>query len=108
MDWYQVRCDADGFELDVSPPNLDPWTARVEWSQVERVCFEMGEFLASDTFYVFIKGREASYSIPSEALGASDLAGKLALHGLFPAEILLEAMGGEEGAIICFPAIRAP
>ena len=70
------------------------------------MCFEVGPFLASDTFYVFVKGREHSYAIPSEGMGADDLAGKFAKYALFPVDTLLEAMQGEEGTITCVPGVE--
>ena len=106
MDWYRIECDDEGFDLDVRPPGQPGWTARIPWDTVERVCYEVGEFLCSDTYYVFVKGRKNSYPISSEALGADDLAGKFAKHGLFPLETLLEAMRADEGGITCFPGVE--
>ena len=106
MDWYRVQCNDSACTLDVRPPGSEPWTARFAWSDIVRVCFEVGDFMASDTFYVFVEGREASYAIPSEGVGASELAGCFERQGLFPVEVLLEAMKGEDGAITCFPPMN--
>lgn len=106
MDWYRVECDDEGFSLAVNPPGQEGWTARIRWDAVERICYEVGEFLTSDTYYVFVKGRENSYPVATEAVGGADLAGKFAKHGLFPVETLLEAMAAGEGAITCFPGVE--
>ena len=69
-EWYRIDYDDRGFTMDVRPPHKEgPWTADVAWEDVTRICFQAGHPpLLPHDFYVYVKGRKASWVIPSEAL----------------------------------------
>jgi len=69
IDWFQLELTEEMVTLTVSPPNRPGWTAVIRWEEIERVCFEPGDWLQSDTLYVFTSQRPESYVIPLEAVG---------------------------------------
>jgi len=103
-DWYTVTFDDTGVRRNVRPPSREPWTDSFSWLEIIRVCYEPGEFLASDTFYFFLRGREASYAVPSEAEGAVELWGEVIRRGLFDAGISIKVSTGRLG-LTCWPPI---
>jgi hypothetical protein len=106
-DWYHVRYDEDAVHRDVAPANRAPWSDRFDWVDVVRVCFMTGDGLTSDELYVFTSRREESYLIPTDADGGSALVGELIHRGLFPADLMLEAVT-TEGRLFCWPPEARP
>ena len=101
-DWYHVRFDEKALYRDVAPAGRAPWTDAFDWADVIRVCFMAGDGLTSDDLYVFTSKREESYLIPTDADGGSALIGELMRRGLFPPELMLEAVK-TEGKLFCWP-----
>ncbi|MEO6061844.1 MAG: hypothetical protein ABIQ99_07905 [Thermoflexales bacterium] len=62
--------------------------------------------LTSDDLYVFTSRREESYLIPTDADGGSALVGELIRRGLFPPDLMLEAVQ-TEGTLFCWPSESA-
>jgi hypothetical protein len=74
--WYTIEFDAGQVRLSASPPGQQPWIQTFGWDEVERVCFEAGDFVASDTIYLFTRLRPESYVIPLEAAEARNFGSK--------------------------------
>ena len=78
-EWYRIDYDDRGFTMDARPPHNKEGrgTADVAWEDVTRVCFQVGQPpLLPHDFYVYVKGRKASWQIPSEALLNGEPPGK--------------------------------
>ncbi len=104
-EWYRVTFDSDVVTRDVRPPEGKPWTDSFPWKDVIRVCYEPSpDMYSSDTIYIFTQGRDASYAIPTEALGGSELWGAVLERGLFDPEISLRISMGQLG-FSCWPPI---
>jgi hypothetical protein len=100
--WYDVRFDDHGVHRSARPPGGEPWTDSFAWADVERVCFEVEEFIGTDGLYVFTRTRPESYAIPMGADGALDLLQELVRRGLFDADLALQAASAESG-LFCWP-----
>lgn len=100
--WYRVTYDAESIALDVRPPNGEPWTRIIRWETIVRVCFEAGDFLVSDSIYLFTADRPESYVLPTEADGGAILWAEIIRRGLFDAELAISVMTAEPG-IYCHP-----
>lgn len=105
MDWFVVTHDQDEIHLRVSPPGGVPWEASLRFADVIRVCFEAEGLFGSDRIYLFVRGREASYVVPTEAVGGSALWGELIERHLFDAKLAIEAATAEEGTLHCWPLV---
>ena len=101
-EWFLVRFDEQRIELDVRPPGREAWQAATEWKSILRVCFETTDFVSPDTIYLFVEGREASYTIPTEATGGLELWNELIHRKLFDAELAIEA-ASTIGKLFCWP-----
>jgi hypothetical protein len=101
--WYTVTFDDTHVYRDVRPPGGEAWKDSFKWEDVIRVCFQTDPFLMTDEIYIFVKGREESYLIPTEALGGSELWGEIIGRDLFDAKlgIKVATMGEEE--MECWP-----
>ncbi len=84
----------------VAPPSMEAWSDEFHWHDIIRICYQAGDFLEPDEVFVFTNQRPESYQIPMEATGASELMGELSRRGLFPLEMLLEAMQSQ-GELVC-------
>jgi hypothetical protein len=100
--WYQVSFDDRAVYRNVAPPGSQPWSDACTWEKIVRVCFRTGSLFESDEVYIFSSEREESYLIPTEAGGGRELVDELMRRGLFPAELMLEAMA-TEGQLFCWP-----
>ncbi len=102
MDWYSISFDEQKISLDVRPPNLSPWKATIEWEKISRVCYKTGEFLEPDDIYIFVKDREQSYRIPSNAHNTEKLWSEILRRGLFDAEVAVQLMTTSD-ELRCYP-----
>jgi hypothetical protein len=105
MEWFVVSHDHERVTLRVSPPHGEAWEASFLFADIVRVCFEAEGLFGSDRIYVFVRGRDASYVIPTEAVGGSALWGELIERHLFDAKLAISAAGAEEGSLLCWPLI---
>lgn len=105
MEWYIVEFDEEKIIQRVSPPGEESWTQELLWSDIIRVCFEQGEFLTSDSIYIFTNQRAESYIIPTEAIGGPELWGEIINRDLFDADLAIKAATGE-GGIYCWPPVE--
>lgn len=104
-EWFSVRFDEERASLHAEPPGGEPWEVSFRFDEVERVCFEAGEYLSPDTVYVFVSGREASYRFPTEAKGGVELWGEMVRRELFDAELAIRVATMGEG-IACWPPVE--
>ena len=102
--WYTVEFDAGQVSLIASPPGQQPWTQTFRWDEVERVCFEAGDFVASDALYLFTRLRPESYVIPIEAAGGQEFWFEIIERGFFDAELAIQVASAAEG-IFCWPPV---
>jgi hypothetical protein len=79
-----------------------PWRATIAWTDIQRSCLEVADFTGSDTLYVFVNGREASYAIPLEGDGSDALIDQLFTRQLINAEQWIEATASTQG-LWCWP-----
>jgi len=102
-DWYNVSFDDKYVYRDVKPPGRDGWEDKFEWKDVIRVCFQAGDLYSSDEMYIFVKDREESYLIPTEANGGSELWGEIIERELFDAKLAIEVATDADGGFYCWP-----
>jgi hypothetical protein len=100
--WYRVTFDDTHVYRDVRPPGSAAWSDSWAWAEVIRVCFEPGDFLVTDTLYIFTHQRPASYEIPAEAEGGAELWGEIVRRGLFDAQLAIAVASGHSG-LACWP-----
>ncbi|MCB1168157.1 MAG: hypothetical protein KDK37_15645 [Leptospiraceae bacterium] len=102
QDWYHVRFDDNEVHLKTDPPDREGWEQSFTWDSIVRICFENGDWLSSDTIYVFTSERPESYVIPTEADGGSAFWGEIIGRKLFDAELAIEMATQSEG-FACWP-----
>ena len=85
--WYHVS-----FDEEYIYPNSD----------IIRICFQIGDFLQTDELYIFTSEREASYLIPIDADGGSELWGEIIERDFFDAGLAIKVATGLEG-LHCWP-----
>ncbi|MCB1139865.1 MAG: hypothetical protein KDK23_13980 [Leptospiraceae bacterium] len=101
-DWLHVSFDEDSVNMKADPPEKPGWEQSFQWKDIIRVCFENGDWMSSDTIYVFTNQRPESYVIPTEAEGGAALWGEIIRRKLFDAELAIEMATQSEG-FACFP-----
>ncbi len=101
-EWFHVHFDENHVFMKVDPPEKPGWEQSFAWKDIIRVCFENGDWMSSDTIYVFTNQREESYVIPTEADGGSEVWSEIIRRGLFDAELAIEMATQSEG-FACFP-----
>ena len=131
-EWYRIDYDDRGFTMDARPPHNKEGrgTADVAWEDVTRICFQVGHPpLLPHDFYVYVKGRKASWQIPSEALLNGEPPGKKIMESrnrglvtpdeqfmiklvekrLFTVELFREAILQKGlGGVVCYPNFGEP
>ena len=90
-EWFSVRFDDTAISLQVNPPGATAWQAIIAWKRIIRVCFEAGDWLESDTVYIFTDERPESYAIPIEADGGQALWLEILKRDLFGADMAVAA-----------------
>lgn len=103
--WYRVTFDATHVYRDVRPPGGEAWQDQCAWADIIRVCFEPGDFLLTDTIYLFTNQRPESYEIPTDADGGGALWGEIVRRGLFDAQRAIAVALGTEG-LECWPPLE--
>ena len=102
-EWYFVKFDEKYVYRDLRPPGKDSWKDRCEWSAIIRICFQAGDLYTSDEMYIFVKNREESYLIPTEANGGGELWGEIIGRKLFDAKLAIEIASDVDGGFYCWP-----
>jgi hypothetical protein len=99
-DWYKTKFDDQKISLDVRTDK--PWKVDIPWANIERVCLKSEGDLTSDGIYIFVRNREASYVVPVEADGGSELLFELAKLDKFSYELISKASVSPDG-LFCYP-----
>ena len=102
-EWFHVTFDDELINVNIEVPGKWEQKASIIWSEINRICFETGDFMSSDEIYIFISSRPESYLIPTEADGGADLWGEIIEHGLFDAELAIKAATSPEDSLFCWP-----
>ena len=100
--WYHVHFDESAVYREVAPSGSEPWSDQFAFADVVRVCFLAQDLYASDEIYIFTSRRAESYLIPTAADGGRELLDELVRRGLFPAELLIQAVT-TEAKLFCYP-----
>lgn len=101
-EWYFVEWDDEGITRRVHPPGREPWSDRIEWNMIQRICYEVRDDFISDCIFIFTTNSEESYAIPTEAHGAPELWGEIINRKLFSPKLAIRAMTTGFG-IFCWP-----
>ena len=105
-EWFSVTFDDDRITISCAPPGGEAWEQQVDWTDIIRVCFQLGDMYSSDDIYLFTKHRPESYVIPTEAAGGSDLWGEIVGRELFDPDLAIKIMTADEG-LFCWPEIES-
>ena len=100
--WYHVTFDVENIYRNVNPPNEESWTDQLQWKDIIRICFKLGDLYTSDELYMFTDKREESYLIPIEANGGIELWNEIISRKLFDADLAIKIASTIDG-IYCWP-----
>lgn len=115
IDWYLVTFDENSIYRNVSPPSfrdwkkgfkkvtVNPWNDKINWADIERVCFYAGDWDQSDEIHLFVNETDI-YCIPTEANGSNELWYEIVARKLFDDKLAIEAMGATN-QIFCTPEL---
>ncbi len=102
--FFFVSFDEESIHITISHSKGDKREWRVLWKDIVRVCYRPFSYWSSDEIYLFVKDREESHVIPTEALGGSELWGEIVRRGLFDADLAIKVLSnGELGKAVCWP-----
>ncbi len=101
-EWYKIAFDHWQISLDIELPSGEARQDRIQWDDIQRVCFAPGDFLESDEIYIFVNHRPESFRIPVEAAGGFELWMEIIRRGLFDAQLALQATAANAG-VFCWP-----
>lgn len=97
--WYHVEWNDERILLDVQ--SKSPWRAEIPWESIRSICLEMSASPSdSNTAFIWVDGRESSFPVAFDADNGYELVQQLPKRGLFPSELMIEAMGGV-GEVFC-------
>ena len=104
--FWRIDCDDDGFTWERRWPRRRPQIEDVAWDRITRVCWECGEWLMMDNFYLIADDEDSEWVVPSGALvdgegGHSSLVAVLDRKGLFSRKSFIECQCAHEGETIC-------
>ena len=81
--FWRIDCDDDGFTWERRWPGRRPVIEDVAWDRITRVCWECGEWLCMDNFYLVDDHEDREWVVPSGALNYQRLVDVLDRKGLF-------------------------
>jgi len=105
-DWFKIGLNGETITIYVNPPGGEAWSVEINWSDIERVCYETTGFMYSDDIYLFVKGRKESYRIPVDADGGMKLWLDIIDRKLFDAELAITVATADEGTVNCWPPVE--
>merc|ERR1711939_820358 len=82
--FWRIDCDDDGFTWEQRWPRRKPVVEDVPWDRITRVCWECGEWLMMDNFYLMDDHGDREWVVPSGALNYQRLVDVLDRKGMFP------------------------
>ena len=109
--FWRVDCDDDGFTWERRWPGRKPVVEDVAWDRITRVCWECGEWLMMDNFYLIADNEDSEWVVPSGALNYQRLVDVLDRKGIFSTKTYVECQGvSDGGSTICEanPNAKAP
>ena len=109
--FWRIDCDDDGFTWERRWPGRKPVVEDVAWDRITRVCWECGEWLCMDNFYLVDDHDDREWVVPSGALGHGRLVDVLDRKGIFPTKTYVACQGASDGgSTICeaHPNAKAP
>ena len=74
-------------------PRRKPVVEDVAWDRITRVCWECGEWLCMDNFYLIADHEDREWVVPSGALGHGRLVDVLDRKGIFPTKTYVACQG---------------
>ena len=100
--FWRIDCDDDGFTWERRWPRREPVVEDVSWDRITRVCWECGEWLCMDNFYLMDDHGDREWVVPSGALNYQRLVDVLDRKGMFPTETYVACQCASEGGFtIC-------
>ena len=108
---WRIDCDDDGFTWERRLPGRRPVVEDVPWERITRVCWECGDFLCMDNFYLVADNDDREWVVPSGALNYQRLVDVLDRKGLFSTKTYVECQRVADGGVtICEanPNAKAP
>ena len=99
---WRIDCDDTGFTWERRWPGRQPVVEDVPWDRITRVCWECGEWLMMDNFYLIADDDDREWVVPSGALNYQCLVNVLDRKGLFPTKTYVECQRVADGGFtIC-------
>ena len=99
--FWRIDCDDDGFTWERRWPGRKSQIEDVAWDRITRVCWECGEWLCMDNFYLIADDDDREWVVPSGALNHQCLVDVLDRKGLFSTKTYVECQCITEGFTIC-------
>ena len=100
--FWRIDCDDDGFTWERRWPRRKTVVEHVAWDRITRVCWECGEWLCMDNFYLIADHEDREWVVPSGALNYQCLVDVLDRKGLFSTKTYVECQCVSEGGVtIC-------
>ena len=100
--FWRIDCDDAGFTWERRWPRRRPVVEDVSWDRITRVCWECGEWLCMDNFYLIADHEDREWVVPSGALNYQRLVDVLDRKGIFPTETYVACQCASDGGVtIC-------
>ena len=109
--FWRIDCDDAGFTWEQRWPRRKLVVEDVPWDRITRVCWERGEWLMMDNFYLIADHEDSEWVVPSGALNYQCLVDVLGRKGMFPTKTYVAARASPTGGVtICeaHPDAKAP
>ena len=91
--FWRIDCDDAGFTWERRWPRRKPVVEDVAWDRITRVCWECGEWLCMDNFYLISDHEDREWVVPSGALNYQCLVDVLDRKGIFPTKTYVACQG---------------
>ena len=95
--FWRIDCDDDGFTWERRWPRRKPVVEHVAWDRITRVCWECGEWLMMDNFYLIADHEDREWVVPSGALNYQRLVDVLDRKGIFPTKTYVDCQRVSDG-----------
>ena len=100
--FWRIDCDDDGFTWERRWPGRKSVVEDVAWDRITRVCWECGEWLCMDNFYLIADHEDREWVVPSGALNYQCLVDALDREGMFSTKTYVECQRVSDGGFtIC-------
>ena len=95
--FWRIDCDDDGFTWERRWPGRKSQIEDAPWDRITRVCWECGEWLMMDNFYLMDDHDDREWVVPSGALNYQRLVDVLGRKGMFPTKTYVDCRGVSDG-----------